>query len=220
MAIQLSVDDKGVDKMLTLVASIKGQLPFATSVALNQVAFNVRQELGQETSRSFVNPTKFTQSAFKYTKSTKANLEATVYPEPNRRFFPTQIKGGERRPKPYEGYLRGLGGGSLPTGGRLVPTPQVLNAAGNPKKSIFSTIANKLSTTDQGGFFIGVPNGGGTAGVYRRSRGQLYPYFLHVKRTQYRARFPMEKVGMDTARRLFPTEMNKALERALKSARK
>ena len=220
MAIQLSVDDKGVDKMLTLVASIKGQLPFATSVALNQVAFNVRQELGQETSRSFVNPTRFTQSAFKYTKSTKANLEATVYPEKNRRFFPTQIKGGERRPKPYEGYLRGLSGGGLPTGGRLVPTPQVLNAAGNPKKSIFSTIANKLSTTDQGGFFIGVPNGGGTAGVYRRSRGQLYPYFLHVKRTQYRARFPMEKVGMDTARRLFPTEMNKALEKALKSARK
>jgi acetate kinase len=46
----------------------------------------VRQSLGQETTRSFVNPTKFTQSAFKYTKSTKANLEATVYPERNRRF--------------------------------------------------------------------------------------------------------------------------------------
>ena len=220
MAVQLSIDDKGVDTMLTFVASIKGQLPFATSVALNNVAFNVRQTLGQETTRSFVNPTKFTQTAFKYTKSNKANLEAQVYADPTRRFFPTQIKGGERRPKPYEGYLRGLGGGAIPPGGRLVPTPRVLNAAGNPKKSIFSTIASKLSTTDQGGVFIGVPNGGGVAGVYRRSRGQLYPYFLHVKRTQYRARFPMERVGMDTARKIFPTEMNKAMERALKSARK
>jgi hypothetical protein len=219
MAIRLSIDDKDINKAKLFVAAINNQLPFATSVALNNVAFNVRRELGQQTTRSFASPTKFTQNAFKYNKATKANLEAQVYAEPNRRFFPTQIKGGERRPKPYEGYLRGLSGGGLPTGGRLVPTPQVLNAAGNPKKSIFSTIANKLSTTDQGGIFIGVPKGGGTAGVYRRSRGQLYPYFLHVNRTQYEPRFPMERVGMETARRLFPIEMNKAVEKALKSAR-
>ena len=219
MKARLSIDDAGIDKAKLFVATIKNQLPYATSVALNNVAFNVRKELGQQTTKSFVNPTKFTQSAFKYTKSTKANLEAQVFADPTRRFFPTQIKGGDRKAKPYEGFIRGLGNGAIPSGGRLVPTSTVLNAAGNPKKNIFGTIASKLSTTDQGGVFIGVPNGGRTAGVYRRSRGQLFAYFVHVDRTQYKPRFPMERVGMATARRLFPTELNKALDRAMQSAR-
>jgi len=220
MAVRLSIDDKDIDKAKLFIATIKNQLPYAASVALNNVAFNVRQDLGKQTTSSFVNPTKFTQSAFRYNKATKATLEAQVYADSTRRFFPTQIKGGDRKAKPYEGFLRGLGNGAIPSGGRLVPTTTVLNAAGNPKKNIFGTIASKLSTTDQGGVFIGTPKGGGrAAGVYRRSRGQLYAYFVHVDRTQYQPRFPMERVGMATARRLFPSELNKALDRAVQSAR-
>lgn len=220
MVVRLSIDDAGIDKAKLFIATIKNQLPYATSVALNSVAFNVRKDLGQQTTKSFVAPTRFTQTAFRYTKSSKTNLEATVFADPTRRFFPTQIQGGDRRAKPYEGFLRGLGEGRIPPGGRLVPTTTVLNAAGNPKKNIFGTIANKLSTTDQGGVFIGTPKGGGRGpGVYRRSRGQLYAYFIRVDRTQYKARFPMERVGMDTARRLFPSELNKALDRAFGSAR-
>jgi hypothetical protein len=218
--IRLSIDDAGIDKAKLFVATIKNQLPHAASLALNNVAFNVRKDLGQQTTKSFVNPTSFTQKAFRYTKSTKITLEAEVFADPTRRFFPTQIQGGDRRAKPYEGFLRGLGNGAIPSSGRLVPTSLVLNAAGNPKKNIFGTIANKLSSTDQGGVFIGTPKGGGRGpGVYRRSRGQLYAYFVHVDRVSYQPRFPMEKVGMATAKRLFPTELNKALERAINSAR-
>ena len=220
MVVRLSIDDAGIDKAKLFIATIQKQLPYATSVALNNVAFNVRKDLGQQTTKSFVNPTKYTQSAFRYTKSTKASLEAQVFADPSRRFFPTQIQGGDRRAKRYEGFLRGLGNGGIPSGGRLLPTSLVTNAAGNPKKNIFGTIAGKLSTTDRGGVFIGTPKGGGRGpGVYRRSSGQLYPYFIHVDSTQYQARFPMERVGMQTARRLFPTELNKALDRALNSAR-
>ena len=218
--IRLSIDDAGIDKAKLFVATIKNQLPYATSVAINNVAFNMRKDLGQQTTKSFVNPTKYTQSAFRYTKSTKTNLVAEVFADPTRRFFPTQIQGGDRRAKPYEGFLRGLGNGAIPSSGRLVPTSLVLNAAGNPKKNIFGTIANKLSTTDQGGVFVGTPKGGGRGpGVYRRSRGQLFAYFVHVDRVSYQPRFPMEKVGMATAKRLFPSELNKALERAINSAR-
>ena len=220
MNIRLSIDDAGIDKAKLFVATIKNQLPYATSVALNNVAFNVRKDLGQQTTKSFVNPTRYTQSAFRYTRSTKANLEAQVFADPTRRFFPTQIQGGDRRGKLYEGFLRGLGNGAIPSGGRLVPTSLVINAAGNPKKNIFATIANKLSTSDQGGVFIGTPKGSGRLpGVYRRSRGKLFAYFVHVDSTRYEARFPMERVGMDTAKRLFPSELNKALDRALNSAR-
>ncbi len=220
MVIRVSIDDKGIDKAKVFVATIKNQLPYATSVALNNVAFNVRKDLGQQTTQSFASPTKFTQTAFRYTKSNKANLEATVFADPSRRFFPTQIKGGDRKAKPYEGFLRGLSNGGIPTKGRLLPTTTVLNAAGNPKKNIFGTIASKLSTTDQGGVFIGTPKGGGRGpGVYRRSRGQLFAYFIHVDEVRYRPRFPMERKGMETARRLFPSELNKALDRAMQSAR-
>jgi hypothetical protein len=146
--------------------------------------------------------------------------EAQVFADPTRRYFPTQIQGGDRRGKLYEGFLRGLGNGAIPSGGRLVPTSLVINAAGNPKKNIFATIANKLSTSDQGGVFIGTPKGSGRLpGVYRRSRGKLFAYFVHVDSTRYEPRFPMERVGMDTAKRLFPSELNKALDRALNSAR-
>ena len=220
MNIRLSIDDKGIDKAKLFVATIKNQLPYATSQAINNVAFNMRKDLGQQTTKSFVNPTKYTQSAFRYTRSTKANLEAQVFADPTRRYFPTQIQGGDRRGKLYEGFLRGLGNGAIPSGGRLVPTSLVINAAGNPKKNIFATIANKLSTTDQGGVFIGTPKGSGRLpGVYRRSRGKLFAYFVHVDSTRYEARFPMERVGMDTAKRLFPSELNKALDRALQSAK-
>ena len=220
MVIRVSIDDAGIDKAKLFVATIKNQLPYATSVALNNVAFNVRKDLGQQTTKSFVNPTRYTQSAFRYTRSTKANLEAQVFADPTRRYFPTQIQGGDRRGKLYEGFLRGLGNGAIPSGGRLVPTSLVINAAGNPKKNIFATIANKLSTSDQGGVFIGTPKGSGRLpGVYRRSRGKLFAYFVHVDSTRYEARFPMERVGMDTAKKLFPSELNKALDRALNSAR-
>ena len=220
MVIRVSIDDAGIDKAKLFVATIKNQLPYATSVALNNVAFNVRKDLGQQTTKSFVNPTRYTQSAFRYTRSTKANLEAQVFADPTRRYFPTQIQGGDRRGKLYEGFLRGLGNGAIPSGGRLVPTSLVINAAGNPKKNIFATIANKLSTSDQGGVFIGTPKGSGRLpGVYRRSRGKLFAYFVHVDSTRYKPRFPMERVGMETARRLFPSELNKALDRALSSAK-
>ncbi len=220
MASNLSIDAKEIDKLKLALATLQNQLPFAASVALNQTAFKAKQAMKPATQRYFENPTAYTQNAFRYTKSTKTSLEATVYADPSRRYFPTEIRGGTRLPKPYEGYLRGLSRGALPTG-KLLPTKHVLNAAGNPKKAIFSTIASKLSTTDQGGFFIGTPRGTGRPpGVYRRSRGQLYAYFVVIDEPRYEARFPMEKVGTDVARRVFPSELNKALEKALASARR
>lgn len=220
MAVNLSVtiDSKGIDKALLWVATINNQLPYATSVALNKTAFDVRKALSAQTTQSFDSPTPFTKSAFLYNKATKASLLAQVYAQPNRRFFPTQITGGRRKPKPYERFLQGLGAGSLSR--RLVPTAKVINAAGNPKKAIFSTIQSKLSTTDQGGVFIGVPRGGGrVAGVYRRSRGQLFPLFIETAEPNYEPRFPMERVGQQTINRVFPSYLNSAIEAAMKSVR-
>jgi hypothetical protein len=219
-SISITVDTKELDKAKLFVATISNQLPFATSVAINQTARDVQQALKAETSSSFANPVAYTRNAFRYTKSTKANLEAQVFADPTRRYFPTEIFGGTRRVKSYEAYLRGLSNGTLPPG-KLLPTRTILNSAGNPKKAIFSTIANKLSTTDPGGVFIGTPKGGSrSAGVYRRSRGRLTAYFtLADSEPRYQARFPMERVGNATANRVFTSHLSKAIDRALASAR-
>ena len=233
MNVRLSIDDAGIDKAKLFVATIKNQLPFAASQAINRVAFggsdNVRNSLAKQTTKSFVNPTRYTQSAFLYTKSTKTNLEAHVFADPTRRFFPTQIEGGSRRGKPYEGFLRGLGNGALGSG-RIVPSTRIVNVTtGNPRRTIFPQIESRLSTTDQGGFFIGKPKGGNRpVGVWQRKGrawrdgkhvGRIEPAFLQFKTPRYSPRFPMAQVGMATAKRLFPSELNKALERAINSAR-
>jgi hypothetical protein len=217
--IDIKVDASQIKKAQLFVAQINNQLPFATSVALNQTARDVQQALKAQTKQSFVNPVAYTVNAFRYDKSTKRDLVATVYPDKTRRYFPTEIFGGQRKVKPYEGFIRGLSNGTLPAG-KLLPTAVAINAAGNPKKSLFGQIQSRLSTTDRGGFFIGTPRGGNRApGVYRRSREKLIPYFVIGSEPRYRPLFPMEQTGNRTASRVFTSHLSIALDRAMASAR-
>jgi len=218
--ITIKVDSRGVNRAQAFVAAYRNQLPFATSVALNQTARDVQLALKAETTRSFTAPVAFTKSAFRYKKSSKLSLVAEVFPSPDRPYFDPQTFGGQRRWKSYEGFIRGLAGGNLPLG-KLIPTKLAQNAAGNPKRSLFGQIESYLSTTDQGGFFIGTPRGGNRApGVYRRSRGRLFPYFLVVQsEPRYRPMFPFERVGNATVARVFTGHLNSALDRAIASAR-
>lgn len=222
--ISLTADISGLSKAQRFVGAYKNQLPFAASVALNQTARQVQQAYKAETSRSFVKPVAFTRNAFRYDKSTKRDLVATVYPAKDRPYISTQIFGGQRRWKDYEGLIRGLAasqGNHLPTG-KLIPTSLAQNAAGNPKRRLFGELQSKLSTTDRGGYFIGTPRGSGREpGVYRRSRGRLFPYFLvSSSEPKYDKRFPFEKLGNDTVRRVYSTELSRALDRALASSRR
>lgn len=221
--ITIKVDSRGVNRAQAFVAAYRNQLPFATSVALNQTARDVQLALKAETTRAFTAPVAFTKSAFRYSKSSKLSLVAQVYPSPDRPYFDPQTFGGQRRWKDYEGFIRGLAGSrgqSLPSG-KLIPTKLAQNAAGNPKRSLFGLIEANLDSADQGGFFIGRPRGGNRApGVYRRSRGRLFPYFLVVQsEPRYRPLFPFERVGNATVARVFTGHLNSALDRAMASAR-
>ena len=222
--INITTDTSGLTKLQRFLGAYKNQLPFAASVALNNTARQVQQAYKAETSRSFLKPVAFTRNAFRYDKSNKRDLVATVYPSKDRPYLSTQIFGGQRRWKDYEGLIRGLAassGNPLPTNRKLVPTAIAQNAAGNPKRRLFGELQSKLSTTDRGGYFIGTPRGSGREpGVYRRSRGRLHPYFLVAKsEPNYGKRFPFEKLGNDTVRRVYATELSRALDRAIASAR-
>ena len=217
MGISLSVSASGLDELVVWNATVAKQLPFAMSQALNQLARQAQQDMKEGTTQYFINPTAYTRNAFRYEQSTKANLTAYVGPDASRRYFPTQIQGGRRQTKKYEGFLAGLEP-SL-KGRKLVPTSRVINAAGNPRKAVFGQIEKGLSTTNRGGFFIGRPKGGNRPfGVWRRSRGQLFAYFVEASPT-YQPRFPMERIGERTIRTNWPGLLTSSLTKALATAR-
>lgn len=221
--INTTVTTKGLDDLKAFTAQIANQMPFSASLALNNTARDVQLALKAQVSRSFVSPTSFTTSAFVYTKSTKANLTVEITRRNDRHYLDVQTFGGQRKWKSYEGLLRGLAndsGTALPSG-KLVPMPVAVNKAGNPNRSLFSTIQSGLSTTDRGGFFIGKPrNSSLPAGVYRRSREQLHAYFVVAdSEPAYEPRFPFERVGNDAVARHFPAHFSQAIDRALKTAR-
>lgn len=55
------------------------QIPMAASIALNQTAFKIREELQNEARNKFQDPVPFTINAFLYKKATPDNLEAVVF---------------------------------------------------------------------------------------------------------------------------------------------
>ena len=79
----------------------KDQLPFATSKALNDTAFIVRNTIVEETfPRSFdVKNKRFAGVAFKVDPAKKRKLEARVFDRLNKDFLALQESGGTKRPR-------------------------------------------------------------------------------------------------------------------------
>lgn len=209
------------------------QLPFASSLALNSTAFAVRQSLNQATTSYFKTPNRFTQTAFYVQKSTKADLTAWIYAEANKgydraRYLRFEIQGGQRISKGFERKFLSqiVGTKKLPAGTQFVPTRFVnVNKAGDVSLATIKRISAGLNTPGNGGFFIGKPRGGGmnadrAIGIYRRSKGQLYPYFIAKEHpASYRPLFPMAKIGEATIGQTFKANLASALDQAMASAR-
>ena len=112
MGIELTIDQdlKGFDRFLN---NYKDQLPFASSVAINNTAFDIRTALNKGTLGAFDRPTKFTQKAFLVTKSKKNNLVAHTFAQDQAgkdraRYLRYGVKGGQRIPKGFERYFEGI----------------------------------------------------------------------------------------------------------------
>jgi hypothetical protein len=214
----LSIDSE-IPKALAWLGTMRGQVPFAISQALNKTGFDIRKGLADGTKQYFDNPTSFTEKAFYVQRGNKQDPTVLVGPQRNRPYFIPQIRGGQRFPKGFEGWARGLSGGRIK--GKLVPTGLAVDGRGNPKKALFGQIERGLSTTGAGGFFIGTPKGAGRpAGIYRRSQGKLFAYFIETSREpQYKPRFPMEQIGQSVFNRVAGDYLRSSLQSALATAR-
>lgn len=227
MAITITIDQQGIGLLQRRSAVLAKQLPFATSVALNSTAFDARTALNGATRGYFNAPTRFTQTAFLVQKSRKADLTAFVYANNDRgrsrsRYLRYSIQGGQRAQKGFERFFLGApNDGTIPPGAVFVPTSNVkLTPSGNVSIPTLKSITRGLSGNARGGFFIGTPRGGNRPpGIYRRSREQLFAYFLAKPAPRYDRQFPIQDVGEKVIARKFNSYLLSSLERAISTAK-
>ena len=227
MGLSLTIDQdlKRFDRFLN---NNRKQLPFATSVALNNTGFDVRQSLNKGTLGAFDKPTKFTQKAFLTTKSKKTNLVVNVFAidkagKDRARYLRFGVQGGQRPPKGFERYFAGLpNDGTIPANSFFMPTSLVkTDASGNITRATLKRITSGINSSPRGGFFIGTPaNSNKPAGVYRRSREQLHTYFVATtSKPNYTGRFNIEAIAGKVVQRRFNEHFKKAMTKAIATAK-
>jgi len=222
MAINITIDQKGIGLLQRRSAVVAKQLPFATSQALNSAAFSVRDAFKGASREVFDRPTTFIQNAWRVQKSTKITLTAVVYPEDRRRpYLKTNILGGRRGTKPFEAKYFGAASGSVSNASRLIPAATTRNAQGNVSLAALRRLSSKVATTGKGSVFIGVPSGGGRPpGVYERTADRrLKPLFIGKPSATYNRIFRIDEIGSKVVQRRFNDYLRTSLERAIASAR-
>jgi len=207
-------------------AAMTKQFRYAASVALNSTAFDARTSINGSTRQYLDKPVAFTQNAYRVAKANKTTLDAVVYPEAlRRRYLRFAVLGGTRPQKGFERRFLGQLAASreVPANSQLVPTSLVkLTASGNVSLPTIRRIQSGLSTTNaRGGFFFGTPRGGDRPpGIYRRSREQLFPYFIATTDAgTYRSQFPIEQIAGKVVQRRYSGYFQSALEKAIATAR-
>ena len=101
MALEINVESNVSALTKAMDAFGKDQLPFATSRALNDAAFDVRNTIVEQTfTRSFnVKNKRFAGVAFKVDPAKKRKLEARVFDRLKKDYLALQESGGTKRPR-------------------------------------------------------------------------------------------------------------------------
>jgi len=225
MGIQLSIDQdlKGFDRFLK---NNRKQLPFATSLALNDTGFDMRQAFNKGTLSAFNKPTNFTQKAFLTTKSKKTNLIVHVFAKDKdnsdaARYLRFGVQGGARPPKGFERYFAGLpNDGSISGNSYFMPTRQTKrDGKGNITRSTLKKISARVSS---GTAFIGTPKGGNRPpGIYVREKKSvlLAKFITTTRKPTYTGRFNLQVIGDKVINRRFNQHFNKAMSKAIATAK-
>ena len=184
----------------------KKQLPFATSVALNQVASLGQKAALRSMSRNLDKPTPFTKRGLRITRSTKTRLMSEVYiQEIQAAYLQYQVEGGTRRPK-----SRAL----------IVPVQQRVNQYGNLPRN---KVKQLLARNDV--FVVHSRNRDGrsrelSSGIYQRMKtGRLKMLVAFETKAKYSKRYPFEASVVDEVNRYLVPVFRQSFARALATAR-
>lgn len=155
VAISVQAD---IERALGKVGKWQQQVPYATSVALNKTAFDVRDAEVQAMRAEFDRPTAFTLNSLYVRPATKQLLEAVVGLKddvskgtPAWKYLLPEIKGGDRRVKRFERALQSKG--YLPNGMMVVPgVGAKLDAYGNADRAQLVSILAYLQAFGEQGY--------------------------------------------------------------------
>lgn len=200
---QLSLRSNVRDVERDLSDAARRQLPFATSVALNDTAKDIQKNETRRLSKRLDRPTPFTKRAYGVRRATKRRLEARVFVKPiQARYLEKQEDGGLVRPK----------GRAL-----LVPHKARVNKYGNlPRGAVKRMVANPK-------VFSGTPKGGRRGpGLYERQgrNKRLVRLITYTKSARYRPRLGFKQSARKTAIARFPVHLQRALVKAWASRRR
>ena len=213
MQISVVANTKQLTKHLNRIQ--KKQIPFATSKALNDVAFDARSYVQKSLPRRLDRPTKGIISSVQVQKSKKKNLVATVG------FAGLGFKSTKWSESPAEIMRRHIKGGTRTPQGKAIPVPIArnlkLNKFGNMPRTKIKTL---LSKPDK--YFSGQPKGR-DAGIYERIKrtkrkpGKLKMLISWEPRTQYQGgRFPLKKIVELAVKNKYRKRFDAALKYALR----
>lgn len=194
---QIEIDTSGFDLLKTAK-----QIDYASSVAINSTMFDAKKALRDDMVKNLHNPTKFTQSAHKVTKTSKRNLAGTIEVEGKRSWYLQYVYGGGVR-TPMNKAMR-------------MPTKFAkLNKYGNlPRNKVNTLLKNKKK------YFSGTPRGGDRrAGIYQRTRKGLIPLIIWEDKFEYDKQLDFYSVVKETFRKDFNKNFNKAFAKAMATAR-
>ena len=178
------------------------QLPFATSLALNDTALAIQRNTLKALDRNLDRPTPFTRRGLLVLRSSKARLWADVlFKDVQAEYLRWQERGGTRGPK-----------------GRAIPVPVTLkrNAFGNMGRGAVKAAAVRPDV------FSGRPGGGRLKpGLYKRlPNGGLRLLVAFEAVARYAPRLGFAEEAEKTARAFMPIAWERAMRRAIETARR
>ena len=175
----------------------KKQIPFATSVAINNTLFDLKKEMAKQMDKKLDRPTPFTKRGFFINKAKKNLLVGVLLMKDIvANYMHFQIEGGTRQT------------------GKRIPVPYQPNARLNKFGNIIGKKTGLIKKSTQ---FMGTV--GGTEGVYERTKDGLKLIIGFERSVNYKPRFPFYIIASKFSNSVFDKNFTKAFNRALKSAK-
>ena len=208
MDVKISIDSKELNKATRWLAEINGQMPYATSRALNDAAKEAVKDLNASTARYFDRPTAFTQRGYAVTDySNKTNLVATLNLRPlQARYLLPSIKGGVRPQRPSERRLQSAAAWRPGLDAKL-------NASGNISK------AQAVKALQGGGNYFRLDSAKGRLkpGIYQRmAKGKIKNILGFNALPNIQRRWPIDQVAGKSISASLPGRLNYWMEQAIK----
>lgn len=219
----------------SLEDDVARQVPFATSLALNQTAVEVKEQHMALLPVIFDRPTRYTLNSLQAKMSSKSNLVASVYfrgSNPGKHYLMPNVVGGGRPHKRFEYLLiqRGL----MAANEYAVPASGMsLDAYGNIRNGVVMMILSQLAATadpyqwetaksraraksTRVRYFVPPPGSNLRRGIWKRTgKHSIHPVLMFVTSVSYQRRYRFDEISRNAAMSVFPRKLDAAMSAAI-----